>query len=103
LKKFVTINVGGKDYKIRFGMNNIIQLEEKLGKGIGEIKGGTLQEIRAMIYCTVSPNFENEEQAGEWMDDALDEMSMEDLIKKLIEAMELGMGKQKPVKKSQKK
>lgn len=95
MKKYETIMVNDKEYKIRFSMNNIIQLEEMLGKGIADVTGGSLSEVRAMIYCTITPKFENVEEAGEWMDDILAENSMDYLIEHLTKAMELGMGKQK--------
>lgn len=95
MKKYVGITVDGKEYKIRFSMNNIIELEEKMGMGISNITGETFKELRTMVYCTFSPKFESEAQAGEFMDDMLEELSMQEFVAKMLEAMQLGMGKQK--------
>ena len=99
MKKDVAITVGGKEYKIRFDMNNIVKLEEMLGKGISEIGGTRLAEVRAMVFCTISPQFKKLEDAGNWMDEMLSEMTMDEFVEKMTEAMTLGMGKQKKAQK----
>lgn len=93
MKNAVILLLDGKEFQIRFTMNDIIRLEEILGKGVAEFNPKSFKELRAMVYVAVKPRFKSLDETGDFMDYCSSEIGLEELIKKVVEALTLSMGK----------
>jgi hypothetical protein len=105
MKKEVNITIGGKEYAFRFGISAMCKLEALTGKPVSEIKGNSMTEIRALIASGIKPAMTVEE-AGDFMDEAIEEVGMDGLMKIVNEAMGLAFGEaesKKQVSKNPKK
>jgi len=94
-KPFVIIDLD-KPRKLRYGINQIIILEELIGKSLSEMDLSKLsfKDLRSMIYAGLS--WEDKEITPELVGDLIDEYSnIEEVSKKMTEAFEASFGEKK--------
>lgn len=97
MKKFVTVQTENDIYKLRFGLNQLILVEELLGRSITELQDKIdFKDLRVILYCGLSSSMKDLtlEQSGECFDDMVQSIGMEELMTKLFEAINSAMGKQ---------
>lgn len=96
MKKYTKILIGDKEYKLRFTINDLIELEDMTGKSLAQINGESLKEIRALFFVGLKPKAKTEKEAGELLTEAIEELGMDGLMETITKAMtnSLGEGKQ---------
>lgn len=97
MKKFTVVQTENEIYKIRFGINQLILVEELLGRPINELGEGVgFKDLRTIVYCGLSSTMQDltQEKAGDCFDDMVQAIGMEDLMTKVFEAINNAMGKQ---------
>ena len=96
MKKTITVKANGRDINLKFGMNTLIDMEEITGKSIDAITTQfTLSDIRGIILACLRQDKPETtpREAGEVLDDLLDEVGMEEVAKLVTKGFEVSMGK----------
>ena len=94
------IKIGNEDYVIKYSINNLIAMENLLGKPFTQIFGEdgqvSLNTLRTLIYCGLQGNKHNltETGAGEILSSALDsgEYDLTSIAQEFINEMTKSLG-----------
>lgn len=93
---------GNKDYVVKYSINGLIAMEQRLGKSFMSLfddeSGMSLSAIRTLVYCGLMEKQSqlSEESVGNVIQDAIDEgMSFQEIANVFMSEMTkaLGMGK----------
>lgn len=95
-RRFVSVELGGKERQLRFDFNAVADLEDHFGKGIASVMSEEqvgFRTIRALYWAGLK--WRNHrltvEKVGEWLQDELEAgSSFESLLNPIIEAMKAG-------------
>lgn len=47
----MTVTLCGREYPLRFTVNALCSLEEKTGKGLGDMQGSQMSCLRGLLWC----------------------------------------------------
>lgn len=95
MKKIVSIEMD-KVRNLKFGINNLIELEKKLNRPLASLSGESfgLVDLRTILFIGLKWEDKEltEEQTGEIMDIAIENHGIQYLSEKLAEAMQSVFG-----------
>ena len=82
---------------LKFGMNALIELEQKTGKPLSQMGDVSMADLRTILWCGLIHEDKKltESKVGDLMDEAIEKNGMEHLAQKIGEAMENSMGNAK--------
>lgn len=68
------IKIGDKEYALRYTINSVCCLEERFGKSLHSLLCTDVSSVRALLWCALLDRCNlTLEQAGELLDEALDQ------------------------------
>ncbi len=97
MRQTVTIEAD-RTIQLRFGFNQLVELEDTLGKPLTELDNNIgIKDMRAILFVALKKDDPTLtlEQTGDIIDDVIEAKSIEYLTQKLAEVMELTFGKKK--------
>lgn len=97
MSKNVVINVNGDAKLLKLGFNGFVELEEALGKPVSEISGGEVAfaDLRTIFQVALKRGGMKNitaEDAGDILDEVVENEGLQYLVDKLTELIENSMG-----------
>ena len=90
MKKFVTFKVGNDEYKLKYGIKELVELEEKLGVKLTELGETALsiKNIKDLMIIGLQNNQLSEDEAIE----IIDEVGLNKMAELVNQAINLSLG-----------
>ena len=90
MKKFVTFKVGNDEYKLKYGIKELVELEEKLGVSLTQLgeKALSIKNIKDMMIVGLQNNQLSEDEAM----DIIDEVGLKKMAELVNQAINLSLG-----------
>ena len=90
MKKFVTFKVGNDEYKLKYGIKELVELEEKLGVNLTQLeeKALSIKNIKDMMIVGLQNNQLSEDEAM----DIIDEVGLKKMAELVNQAINLSLG-----------
>lgn len=90
MKKFVTFKVGNDEYKLKYGIKELVELEEKLGVSLTQLGENALsiKNIKDMMIVGLQNNQLSEDEAM----DIIDEVGLKKMAELVNQAINLSLG-----------
>lgn len=90
MKKFVTFKVGNDEYKLKYGIKELVELEEKLGVKLTELGETALsiKNIKDLMIIGLQNNQLSEDEAME----IIDEVGLNKMAELVNQAINLSLG-----------
>ena len=90
MKKFVTFKVGNDEYKLKYGIKELVELEEKLGVNLTQLgeKALSIKNIKDMMIVGLQNNQLSEDEAME----IIDEVGLKKMAELVNQAINLSLG-----------
>ena len=90
MKKFATFKVGNDEYKLKYGIKELVELEEKLGVSLTQLgeKALSIKNIKDMMIVGLQNNQLSEDEAM----DIIDEVGLKKMAELVNQAINLSLG-----------
>lgn len=90
MKRFVTFKVGNDEYNLKYGIKELVELEEKLGVKLTELGETALsiKNIKDMMIVGLQNNQLSEDEAM----DIIDEVGLKKMAELVNQAINLSLG-----------
>lgn len=106
MKKYVSFELDNEVYQLRFGVNEMCDMEDLLNKPVSALgQNAGMKELRVMFYCGLRGTRKDItlEDTGVLMSEVIADKGIDFLQDVLAKAMELALGNSTPSPKAVKK